>query len=57
VQPGDLIKYRDTIRIGGNRMPEVYIVRRIEHKNSWVFVVGHEVPINMNLMEVFSESR
>ena len=57
MQPGDLIKYRDTIRIGGNRMPEVYIARRIEHKNSWVFVVGHEVPINMNLMEVFSESR
>jgi hypothetical protein len=55
VKPGDLVKYRTFL--AAYVSPEVYIARRIEHKNSWVFVVGHEVPINMNLMEVFSESR
>ena len=38
-------------------MFKLYIVRRVEKKNNWVFVFGKQGPLSMNLMEVISESR
>lgn len=53
---GDLIKYKDAysdfLTAG-----KTYLVKRVEPKNDWVFVYGTEVPIQMSLMGVVSESR
>ncbi len=38
-------------------MFKLYIVRRVEEKNNWVFVFGKKGPLSMSLMEVISESR
>ena len=38
-------------------MFKLYIVRRVEEKNNWVFVFGKKGPLSMTLMEVISESR
>ena len=38
-------------------MFKLYIVRRVEKENNWVFVFGKQGPLSMNLMEVISESR
>ena len=38
-------------------MFKLYIVRRVEKKNNWVFVFGRPGPLSMTLMEVISESR
>tara|TARA_B100001094_G_scaffold168119_1_gene162601 strand:+ start:726 stop:920 length:195 start_codon:yes stop_codon:yes gene_type:complete len=38
-------------------MFKLYIVRRVEKKNNWVFVFGKQGPLSMALMEVISESR
>ncbi len=38
-------------------MFKLYIVRRVEKKNNWVFVFGKKGPLSMSLMEVISESR
>ena len=38
-------------------MFKLYIVRRVEKKNNWVFVFGRQGPLSMTLMEVISESR
>lgn len=38
-------------------MFKLYIVRRVEKKNNWVFVFGKKGPLSMTLMEVISESR
>tara|TARA_R100000152_G_C6767599_1_gene192859 strand:+ start:884 stop:1075 length:192 start_codon:yes stop_codon:yes gene_type:complete len=37
-------------------MFKLYIVRRVEKKNNWVFVFGKKGPLSMSLMEVISES-
>ena len=38
-------------------MFKLYIVRRVEKKNNWVFVFGKQGPLSMALMKVISESR
>jgi len=57
MNPGDLVRYRSEITIGGRHIVDIFIVRRIEHKNDWVFVYGNEVPIQGRLMEVISETK
>ena len=52
---GDLVRYK--VGIYHLAADEVYIVERVESNNCWVFLFGHEVPIQMSLMEVISESR
>tara|TARA_B100000925_G_C21795233_1_gene382160 strand:+ start:261 stop:452 length:192 start_codon:yes stop_codon:yes gene_type:complete len=57
---GDLVRYRGDIRkeFSGHRgVDGVYIVKRVESNNCWVFLFGHEVPIQMDLMEVISKSQ
>ena len=53
---GDLIKHKDCFShflTAG----KLYLVRRVEPKNNWVFVYGVELPIQRSIMEVISESR
>ena len=56
---GDIIRLRDDF--AEQKMhPDMfrpYIVRRVEKKNNWVFVVGKDGPLSMYVMEVVSESR
>ena len=51
------MKAGDIIRHKKQYQNKKYIVDRIDPKNDWVFVFGLEVPIQMSLMEVISESR
>lgn len=51
MRPGDIIQHKEPYR------NKVYIVNRVDVKNDWVFVFGLEVPIQMSIMEVISESR
>ncbi len=57
-ETGDLVKYRDSITIGGCRITNVYIVKRsecdIKKGIDWVFVYGNEVPIQRSLLKVIS---
>jgi len=55
VKVGDLVRYKEDVRRLG--VDGVYIVERVEGNNCWVFLFGYETPIQMNLMEVISESR
>ena len=52
---GDLVRYKEDVRRLG--VDGVYIVERVESNNCWVFLFGYKTPIQMNLMEVISESR
>ena len=52
---GDLVRYKEEVRHLAS--DGVYIVERVESNNCWVFLFGYETPIQMNLMEVISESR
>ena len=54
---GDLIRLKSKYADIWNTLDEssfnrVYIVKRTETKNNWVFVFGSEGPIQMSLMEV-----
>ena len=51
MKKGDVVKYKNP------HYKHTYIVNWIEPMNDWVFVFGKEVPIQMSLMEVISESR
>lgn len=54
---GDIIRYHSfVIEQGLADKSQIYLVRRVEEKNSWVFVFGQEIPIQMSLMVVISES-
>ena len=59
MKTGDIIRLRDELVQEGwhTDMYRPYIVRRVEKKNEWVFVFGHDGPLSMALMEVISESR
>ena len=59
MKTGDIIRLRDDLLQEGwhTDMYRPYIVRRVEKKNDWVFVFGHDGPLSMALMEVISESR
>jgi hypothetical protein len=35
----------------------IYLVRRLEEENDWVFVYGYDCPMSISLMEIVSESR
>lgn len=55
---GDLVRYKEHVRrLVPLPVPGVYLVERVESNNCWVFLFGYETPIQMNLMEVISESR
>ena len=51
MKKGDVVKYKNPY------YKKTFIVNWTEPKNNWVFVFGMEVPIQMSLMEVISESR
>ena len=51
MKKGDIIKYKNP------HSKHIYIVNWVETQNNWVFVFGMEVPIQISLMEVISESR
>ena len=54
---GDLVRYHDQIiEQGLADKSQIYLVRRVEEKNNWVYVFGQDVPIQMSLMVVISES-
>ncbi len=59
MKKGSLVRYRRNIlhRQGIAWNEKIYIVERVETKNEWIFVYGQECPIQMDLMEVVSESR
>jgi len=59
MKTGDIIRLRkDLLQEGWHTdMYRPHIVRRVEKKNEWVFVFGHDGPLSMYLMEVVSESR
>ncbi len=59
MKTGDIIRLRDDLLQEGwhTDMYRPHIVRRVEEKNNWVFVFGHDGPLAMYLMEVVSESR
>ena len=57
MKKGDLIRYHNfIIEQGLAEESQVYLVRRVEKKNNWVYVFGQEIPIQMSLMVVISES-
>ena len=54
---GDLVCYHNfIIEQGLAEKSQIYLVRRVEEKNNWVFLFGQEIPIQMSLMVVISES-
>ena len=59
MKTGDIIRLIDDFAQMGvyPDMFKLYIVRRVEKKNNWVFVFGKKGPLSMSLMEVISESR
>ncbi len=57
MKQGDLIRYKNPDLFWNKSKRKVYLVRRSEPENNWVFVYGFQVPIQMSLMEVISESR
>ena len=59
MKTGDIIRLSDDFakRLMHPDMLRPYIVRRVEKKNEWVFVFGHDGPLSMALMEVISETR
>ena len=53
---GDLVCYHSfIIEQGLAEKSQIYLVRRVEEKNNWVFLFGQEIPIQMSLMVVVSE--
>ena len=53
---GDLVCYHSfIIEQGLAEKSQIYLVRRVEEKNNWVFLFGQEIPIQMSLMVVISE--
>jgi len=57
VKAGDLVRYRLLITTWAPYITDIYIVHRVEYKNDWVFIYGCDVPLQMRLLEVISESR
>ncbi len=53
---GDLIRYKE-IYSHFSTANKLYFVRRTEPGNNWILVYGYDMPIQMSLMEVISESR
>ena len=54
---GDLVRYHDQIiEQGLAEWSQIYLVRRVEEENNWVYVFGQDVPIQMSLMVVISKS-
>ena len=54
---GDLVGYHSFIIDQGLAdKSQIYLVRRIEEENNWIFVYGQEVPIQRSIMIVISES-
>mgnify|MGYP003134287455 CR=1 FL=1 len=55
---GDLIRYKDSfVRYTHAGLDRVFIVRWVEPENNWVCVFGIEPPLQIDMMEVVSESR
>lgn len=56
MKPGDLVMYIKSVNRLFDLGDSIYIVRRVELENDWVFVYGVEVPIQIQVMEVVSEA-
>ena len=57
MKKGDLVTYKRELRTFGVRHEEIFVVRRVELKNNWLFIYNNEIPFQMNLFEVISEGR
>ena len=53
---GDLVVYRRQLNYPVAINKKVYVVRRVEKGNGWLFVYGLPVPIESRLMKVISEA-
>ncbi len=51
---GDLVRFKPSLFCLN---PGCWIVKRTEAGNNWVFLFGLDIPVQLSLMEVISESR
>jgi len=56
MKKGDLVRYKKEFLTLGV-IHKIFVVRRVELKNNWLFVYNNEMPFQISLFEVVSEGR
>ncbi len=56
MKTGDLVRYKDRGHVSKCKN-NIFVVRRVELKNQWLFLYNYEIPFQISLFEVLSESR